>query len=314
MDTKFASSISRIAASIADAFVLLLVSYVVNFVIAYFYPFTGDVKNLLYFFVLDIVIYIILSIIYYPICWLKFDGATIGKKLAAIKIVKTEGTPLTLGTVIARMIGYLISGLVFGLGYLWILWDKQRQGWHDKLAKTYVVKTDAQPNTKLLWIFFIGFVLLSSMGNVFHKDTNNVTLINKDGSTINSEVPTNSEGNKSTTIKDAVNEVSNTVFAAKIYEGEDSIKAGNYWGHAFEFYEKANLNIELNIDQGVADVGIMTETEFSKFRNGDPFKLTHEVATSPDIVTLDAGKYVFVVIPFKEDIHYKVSLNATKVQ
>jgi len=41
-------------------------------------------------------------------------------------------------------IGRWLSGLLFGLGYLWILLDKDRQAWHDKLASTYVVERREQ--------------------------------------------------------------------------------------------------------------------------------------------------------------------------
>jgi uncharacterized RDD family membrane protein YckC len=34
----------------------------------------------------------------------------------------------------------LVSGVALGLGYLWMLWDPNKQTWHDKVAKTYVVK------------------------------------------------------------------------------------------------------------------------------------------------------------------------------
>ena len=36
-------------------------------------------------------------------------------------------------------VGKLVSALILLLGFLWILWDKDRQGWHDKIAGTLVV-------------------------------------------------------------------------------------------------------------------------------------------------------------------------------
>jgi uncharacterized RDD family membrane protein YckC len=41
---------------------------------------------------------------------------------------------------VREIVGKTISGAVFLLGYLWILFDRERQGWHDKLANTYVVQ------------------------------------------------------------------------------------------------------------------------------------------------------------------------------
>jgi uncharacterized RDD family membrane protein YckC len=38
------------------------------------------------------------------------------------------------------LIGYAISGFFLGLGFLWTAWDSESQGWHDKIASTYVVQ------------------------------------------------------------------------------------------------------------------------------------------------------------------------------
>lgn len=68
-------------------------------------------------------------------------GTTPGKHALNMVVVKENGEPAGFGTMLVReWIGKLISGLVFSLGYLWILIDKDRQGWHDKLASTYVVE------------------------------------------------------------------------------------------------------------------------------------------------------------------------------
>ena len=39
-----------------------------------------------------------------------------------------------------RYLAYLVSMLPLCFGFLWIAWDKKKQGWHDKIAKTYVIK------------------------------------------------------------------------------------------------------------------------------------------------------------------------------
>lgn len=67
-------------------------------------------------------------------------GTTPGKNILGLYVVKESGERATFGTMFFReWIGKWVSGFVFGLGYLWILIDKDRQGWHDKLASTYVV-------------------------------------------------------------------------------------------------------------------------------------------------------------------------------
>jgi uncharacterized RDD family membrane protein YckC len=68
------------------------------------------------------------------------SGRTPGKAILGLRIVRTDGGKLGLGKAIVRLIGYAISGIVIYLGFLWILWDKEKQGWHDKIAGTYVIK------------------------------------------------------------------------------------------------------------------------------------------------------------------------------
>ncbi len=69
-----------------------------------------------------------------------WKAATPGKMVISAEIVdaKTLGKPTT-GRLIVRYIGYFISSLVFGLGFLWVAFDKRKQGWHDKIAGTLVV-------------------------------------------------------------------------------------------------------------------------------------------------------------------------------
>ena len=82
----------------------------------------------------------LLGVIYF--CTLTYyEGATFGKKLFKLKVVREDGKRLTLTDVIMReVLGKFVSGIVLGLGYVWILFDKKRQGWHDKIAHTLVVQ------------------------------------------------------------------------------------------------------------------------------------------------------------------------------
>lgn len=69
------------------------------------------------------------------------NGTTPGKKLLGLRVVRESGESAGFGTMLLReWIGKAISGLIFSLGYLWILFDRDRQGWHDKLVSTYVVR------------------------------------------------------------------------------------------------------------------------------------------------------------------------------
>jgi uncharacterized RDD family membrane protein YckC len=70
-----------------------------------------------------------------------WKSATPGKMVISAKIVdaKTLGEPST-GQLVVRYIGYFISAFVLCLGFLWVAFDKRKQGWHDKMAGTLVIK------------------------------------------------------------------------------------------------------------------------------------------------------------------------------
>ena len=68
-----------------------------------------------------------------------FFGQTLGKKVFKLQIVKVSGEPIGAGTAFLRWVGYLVSGLFFFLGFLWIIFDSKKQGWHDKIAETVVL-------------------------------------------------------------------------------------------------------------------------------------------------------------------------------
>jgi uncharacterized RDD family membrane protein YckC len=67
--------------------------------------------------------------------------ATPGKMVISAKIVdeKTGGPP-SLKQHIVRYLGYFLSTFFFGLGFIWVAFDRKKQGWHDKLAGTVVVR------------------------------------------------------------------------------------------------------------------------------------------------------------------------------
>lgn len=82
----------------------------------------------------------LVGIVYVLGFWSAWNGQTPGKRVMGIRIVKADGTPFGLVPGIIRYVGYIISGIVILLGFIWVLFDKDKQGWHDKIAGTYVVK------------------------------------------------------------------------------------------------------------------------------------------------------------------------------
>jgi uncharacterized RDD family membrane protein YckC len=85
----------------------------------------------------------LISVVYYVRYWSK-SGQTVGKSMLGIKVVSTDGSRVSTGKAVLRYIGYLVSGIVLSLGFLWVAYDRKRQGWHDKIAGTYVIDIDDQ--------------------------------------------------------------------------------------------------------------------------------------------------------------------------
>jgi uncharacterized RDD family membrane protein YckC len=70
----------------------------------------------------------------------RYKGATPGKMVFSAKIVNAlTGQRPSMGQLIGRYFAYILSFLGLCLGFLWIGWDRRKQGWHDKLAGTVVV-------------------------------------------------------------------------------------------------------------------------------------------------------------------------------
>lgn len=78
-------------------------------------------------------------------------GGTIGKLLTGIEIVDSAGKRISFWRAFFRnIIGYAVSGMALWLGFIWILVDKERRGWHDMMAETMVVEMGQRPTGRWL--------------------------------------------------------------------------------------------------------------------------------------------------------------------
>jgi uncharacterized RDD family membrane protein YckC len=76
--------------------------------------------------------------------WIYFyvhNGQSLGKTFIGLRVVRQDGKPIDYKSAVMRhIVGYPLSLIFFGIGLLWMFWDPKQQGWHDKLAKTLVIK------------------------------------------------------------------------------------------------------------------------------------------------------------------------------
>lgn len=81
-----------------------------------------------------------LSFLYFTILWSTLGGGqTLGMRLLGLRVVGAGGTPIDYGTAVIRWIGIVISAAVILLGLIWVALDPRKQGWHDKMASTFVL-------------------------------------------------------------------------------------------------------------------------------------------------------------------------------
>ena len=72
-----------------------------------------------------------------------------GKALVGIHVADAEGRPLTLGRSALRSVSYILSCFLY-LGFLWPLFNRRLQAWHDLIAKTVVVQDEPRPGRPLV--------------------------------------------------------------------------------------------------------------------------------------------------------------------
>jgi uncharacterized RDD family membrane protein YckC len=76
--------------------------------------------------------------IFYLVLWAQ--GLTLGKLILGMRVIKTSGERAGFWRMFLReTIGKFVSAITLWLGFLWIIWDKDQQGFHDKIADTLVV-------------------------------------------------------------------------------------------------------------------------------------------------------------------------------
>ena len=89
---------------------------------------------------LDVLLNLVFPAVAVVVFWI-YRSATPGKMAIGARIVdaNTGGKPST-SQLVGRYLGYYVSLIPFGLGLIWVAFDRRKQGWHDKLARTVVVR------------------------------------------------------------------------------------------------------------------------------------------------------------------------------
>ena len=135
-EVKYAGFWSRFAATIVDTIWLYGIIYTILWFLLGSNTFSLDGGYTLTQFTFEWMIPLIVVMAFWSI-----KGATPGKMLFKMKIVDSETHEKVSATrLFVRYVAYFVSMIPLGLGFIWVAWDKKKQGWHDKIAKTVLVK------------------------------------------------------------------------------------------------------------------------------------------------------------------------------
>lgn len=126
----------RVGASLIDTILLIVVQFAIEGALGLI---GGDLDELAMAMIGGLCSMVI-SLTYY-IFFTGYNGQTPGKMALRIQVVRTDGTPMSYGRAFLReVVGKFVSGIVLGIGYLVVAFDRNKQGWHDRIAGTYVVR------------------------------------------------------------------------------------------------------------------------------------------------------------------------------
>ncbi|HEY2355198.1 MAG TPA: RDD family protein [Gaiellaceae bacterium] len=114
----------RFAGALIDGIILSIPAYII-------YPHSSAGRS---------GIQLLLSVAYFTLMIGSSRGQTVGQMALGIKVVDVNtGESIGYGRALVRWLVSILSAIVIFLGYFWMIWDKEKQCWHDKAANDYVV-------------------------------------------------------------------------------------------------------------------------------------------------------------------------------
>ncbi len=122
---------TRFGAWFVDALIVGIVGFVIRLAIG---PAAGGLIGL------------VLGVAYYGYLEGSNSGQTIGKRALGIRVIDfNTGGPIGFGRAVIRYFGRIVSAIPCLLGFFWMIWDKEKQTWHDKFATDVVVPVSSYP-------------------------------------------------------------------------------------------------------------------------------------------------------------------------
>ena len=121
----------------AQAYDLLLLIAVLFLATALLLPFTAGMAVTDHHVLIYRLYLVVVSFFFYGWFW-THGGQTLGLRAWKLTVLTQDKKTLNWSQALVRFVTASVSLSFFGLGYLWVLIDKDRLGWHDHLSKTAV--------------------------------------------------------------------------------------------------------------------------------------------------------------------------------
>ena len=135
-----AGFLKRVLALVYDSLLIGAIVLVLSLLLVFVnggYPESGSFVSFIQFFIL-----IFAGPIFYSYFWIANKGQTTGMQAWKIQLVTIDETELNIKKSMLRCLISTISFACFGMGYLWILYDKDNLSWSDILTKTKIIRTN----------------------------------------------------------------------------------------------------------------------------------------------------------------------------
>jgi len=172
MENKiFAGIRLRLLASYVDLAILALPVTLLLWYAGTSYNITIFVQRLFVLLIIWILLFFIINLLH-GIFFTHYFGGTIGKLLTGLKVVNENGNYLSLKRSFFRhTVGYQFSTILFGLGFLAIIRDPQKQGWHDKAVGSKIIvekrKWPVALSILLLFLILNLYIIYSAFNAAF---------------------------------------------------------------------------------------------------------------------------------------------------
>ncbi len=137
--TRFGGFWIRVGAYFIDMIVLIIPVLLISFLFRSVIP-VDDEVSLMIVEVVDSILSLIVWWVYAAVLHSSEWQATVGKRVVGLKVVDVRGNRISFGRATGRYFAEFISALILFIGYMMVGWTQKKQGLHDMIAGTYVIK------------------------------------------------------------------------------------------------------------------------------------------------------------------------------